>query len=129
MKYIVSQYGAGIAVGLANQEDAQEQINLAHNLFNTKCHESLLHGVLVFSSFKQFRKFLAFREFFSIRKQGTKNEFRTWREAFRRAAGIIDTSCIKENFMIGLINEKKHYYTNSSGINQQMIENETDYEC
>ena len=34
-KYIISLYGAGIAVGLLDKESAAEDINFSHHLFNT----------------------------------------------------------------------------------------------
>lgn len=123
MKYLISHYGAGIAVGLIEAESAQEDINLAHNLFNTTCHTSIFHGTLLFESVKQFRKFLAFKEFFDIRQRDIANEFRTWREAFRRASAVLRHSCKHENFMLQ-ISAANHKYHN---IGQ--YQDEIDYEC
>ena len=123
MKYLISHYGAGIAVGLAQSEGAQEDMNLAHNLFNSTVHESIFHGTILFDNIKQFRKFLAFKMFYIIRKNDTKNEYYTWRKAFRLADMSLREDCRKNNFMFQLTaaNNSKH---NIGGY-----QDETDYEC
>ena len=123
MKYLISHYGAGIAVGLIQEEGAREDINLAHNLFNSTVHESLFHGTILFESVKQFRKFLAFKEFFNSRQPNTKNEFVLWRNAFRKAKEVMANNCRQNNFMfqITAANNSKH--------NIGTYQDETDYEC
>lgn len=123
MKYLISHYGAGIAVGLIQEEGAREDINLAHNLFNSTVHESLFHGTILFESVKQFRKFLAFKEFFNSRQPNTKNEFVLWRNAFRKAKEVMANSCRQNNFMfqITAANNSKH--------NIGTYQDEIDYEC
>lgn len=123
MKYLISHYGAGIAVGLIQEEGAREDINLAHNLFNSTVHESLFHGTILFESVKQFRKFLAFKEFFKSRQPNTKNEFSLWRNAFRKAKEVMANNCRQNNFMfqVTAANNSKH--------NIGTYQDETDYEC
>ena len=123
MKYIISHYGAGIAVGLIQEDGAQEEINLAHNLFDSTIHESIFHGTILFDSVKQFKKFLAFKEFFAIREDSTKNEYSTWREAFRRVKEVMVNNCRHNNFMFQMTaaNDKKH--------NLGAYQDETDHEC
>ena len=122
-RYLISHYGAGIAVGLIQEEGAQEEINLAHNIFNSTVHESIFHGTILFDSVKQFRKFLAFKEFFNSRQPDTQNEFSLWRNAFRKAKEVMQNNCRQNNFMfqITAANNSKH---NIGGY-----QDETDYEC
>ena len=123
MKYLISQYGDGIAVGLTQEQGAQEDINLAHNLFNSYAHPSIFQGTILFDSLKQFRKFLAFKEFFKIRPNNTPNEFKVWREAFRRAAVVLKDNCRAENFMLQMT------VANNSKHNVGFYQDETDFEC
>ena len=123
MKYLISHYGAGIAVGLIQEEGAEEEINLAHNIFDSTVHESIFHGTILFDSVKQFRKFLAFKEFFNSRQPDTQNEFSLWRNAFNKAKEVMQNNCRQHNFMfqITAANNSKH---NIGGY-----QDETDYEC
>lgn len=122
-KYLISHYGAIYAVGLIQAEGAQEDMNLAHNLFNSTCHDSIFHGTILFDTLKQFKKFLAFKEFFAIRKPDTANEYSTWREAFRRAKRVMDEQCRANNFMFQMV------AANNKGHNLGNYQDETDYEC
>ena len=102
MKYLVYNYGLGIAVGLLEQEGATEEINLAHNLYDNNANYSLFHGCINFSSFKQFKRFLILKEYFKIceeNKQNKFNEYQFLRRAINRAKQLIKTNVLFHNFM------------------------------
>ncbi len=122
MNYLISHYGAGIAVGLIQEDGAQEDMTLAHNLFNSTVHESLFHGAILFDSVKQFRRFLAYKEFFKVRMGHiTKKEFSYWKYAFRKAREIMQTNCRQNNFMFQITAANSNY-------NLGEHQDETDYE-
>lgn len=71
MKYLISNYGSGISVGLLQSEGAEEDINLAHNLFNCNADLSLFHGSINFPSLRTFQRFLIYKKYLwicSVRK-------------------------------------------------------------
>lgn len=122
-KYAISHYGAGIAVGLLQEDGAQEDINLAHNLYDSTCHESIFHGTILFNSIKQFRRFLAFKVYHQLRVPFEKEEFSVWKEAFREARRVLREQCVANNFMIQMV------AANTSKHNIGSYQDETDYEC
>ena len=124
MKYLISNYGAGIAVGLIESEGAQEDMNLAHNIFNSLSHESIFHGTILFNNVKQFRRFLAYKEFYKVRGGiDTPQEFSYWKFAFRRAKEIMQNNCRRNNFMFQMT------AANNSRHNLGNYQDETDHEC
>jgi hypothetical protein len=55
MKYIVSQWGNGLSVGLIGTPDEVERDkNLAHNLFGAKSYDDLFNGRINFKSISIF---------------------------------------------------------------------------
>ena len=122
MKYIVSNYGAGVSVGLLDHNTAQLDINLAHNIFDSSVNEYLFHGSINFNCLKQFRRFLAFKEYYAIwddhweNKQANANNFRFWKQAFRRAKQILNNQVGFENFMSQMSANNNHY---NIGYHQQ----------
>jgi hypothetical protein len=63
MNYLISWYGQQICVGLLNKEGAEEEANLAHNLFKSHNNTYLFHGALNFKSTKEFWRFLILKEY------------------------------------------------------------------
>ena len=124
-KYLISHYGAGIAVGLTQEEGAEEDINLAHNLFNATCHETILQGTILFNSIKQFRRFLAYKYFFANRFPFEKNEFGLWRRAFRNARRVLKENCRADNFMLNMVAANTQYH----GQGEVGRSTEVDHEC
>ena len=62
MKYIVSQWGNGLSVGLIGTPDEVESDkNLAHNLFGAKSYDELFNGRINFKSIFYFYKFLLYK--------------------------------------------------------------------
>lgn len=62
MNYIVSNWGAGVSVGLAGTPDEVEtDANLAHNLFNAGFYDDLFNGRINFSSLEKFYRFLIYK--------------------------------------------------------------------
>jgi len=57
-KYIVARTARDILVGLTNEETAEEDINLAHNLFNSHVNHNYYHGVINFNTLNKFYRFL-----------------------------------------------------------------------
>ncbi len=103
MKYVISQYGIGFAVGLIQAEEAQTDMCLAQNLFDCHVDENIFHGAILFDSMKQIRRFLAYKEFYNARMGiNTPNEFPYWKYAFRRAKEILNNACQYQNFMFQL---------------------------
>jgi len=63
VNYLISWYGQHICVGLLNKEGAEQEANLAHNLFKSHNNEYLFHGALNFKSVKEFWRFLILKEY------------------------------------------------------------------
>ena len=62
MKYIVSQWGNGLSVGLIGTPDEVERDkNLAHNIFGAKSYDDLFNGRINFKSIFYFYKFLLYK--------------------------------------------------------------------
>jgi len=57
-KYIVARTARDILVGLTNEQTAEEDINLAHNLFNSHVNHNYYHGVINFNTLNKFYRFL-----------------------------------------------------------------------
>ena len=123
MNYVISHYGSGIAVGLTKEQGAEEDVNLAHNLFNSACHESIFHGTILFNSIKQFRRFLAYKTYFVLRMHNETDELGVWKESFREARRVINEQCIHNNFMFQVTK------SNSLRHNIGSYQDEVDFEC
>lgn len=125
MKYLISHYGAGIAVGLLEQEGAEEEINLAHNLYDNNANYSFFHGCINFSSFKQFKRFLILKEYFKVCDENKENkfcEYKFLRTAISRAKQLIKTNVSFHNFMSQIRISSPRY-------NIGTYQDEIDYEC
>ena len=68
-KYMISSYGADVAVGLLDSETAEEDINLSHNLFNTHVNYLYYNGVLNFNSLRKFYRYLINKNFLCFGNQ------------------------------------------------------------
>lgn len=126
MKYAISTYGPTTCVGLLQEQGAQEDINLSHNLFDTYCDEHLYHGVLHFKSPKQFLRFLAYKCYFQITGNtfNKEKDFGFLRQAYREAKQIIKTQCQKSNFMWLAAQQNKNAHHNVN-----FCAEEEDHEC
>jgi len=112
MKYLVSTYGLGISVALLENAGAEEEINLAHNLFNCYADYSLFHGTINFTSFKKFRRYLIYKNYFNVcdeNKDKPFNEFKFLREAVKRMKETIDSNVCFNNFMLQITASNNHY--------------------
>lgn len=131
MNYLISNYGAGISVALLDKQDSEEHINLAHNLFNSNADCHLFHGVINFSSFKQFKKLLIYKEYFKIwdeyfvrNKFGARlksKDISFIRRAIKRAKLIIESNVEYQNFMSQIRSGQSNY---STGFYQDEAEEE-----
>lgn len=115
MKYVVSNYGAGITVGLLDKETAEQDMNLAHNLFNVNSTEYLFHGSINFRTLKEFKRLLAFKEYYKQWENYWSNggkeysNLQFWKKAFRAANKELDTSVSYNNFMDQITASNNHY--------------------
>jgi len=98
MKYLISNYGTNIAVGLMDKETAEEDINLSHNFHNTYVNNNYYNGVLSFRSLAQFYRFLLNKEYLTSWQPN-----KTFREVLSRAKKKVQITLDKEvkyaNFM------------------------------
>lgn len=111
IKYLISQNGLGIAVGLiGDKQEAQETMTLAENIFGVNVADYLFSGLIFMRDFKQFKKFLILREYFKIwdrhftrnRVSGRRdksNVMQFTRRAIRQAKLVLDSSVDFEEYM------------------------------
>ena len=62
-KYIVSNNGLGIAVGVIGSTAAQDAI-LAENIYGCNISDNLFGSLIYMTSVKQFKQFLILKEYF-----------------------------------------------------------------
>lgn len=111
MKYIVSNNGIGIAVGVVG-ETAKEDAILAENIYGCNTSDHLFNSLIYMSSVKQFRKFLILKEYFKVwDKHWAANKeynnhlpippniYKFTKDAIKRAKQIMNSSVQYENFM------------------------------
>lgn len=66
MNYIVSNNGAGIAVGLiGDKEEAKQLAILAENLYNANTSDEYFSYLIYLPSFKKFKELLVMREYYN----------------------------------------------------------------
>ena len=111
MKYIISDNGLGIAVGLiGDQQEATEVRTLAENIFGINTNEDIFKGVLYMRDFKQFKKFLVLKEYFRFwslhftrdrvaGKMTQPNIMSLTKRAIKQAGLVLESSVQYENFM------------------------------
>ena len=98
MKYMISSYGADIAVGLLEKETAEEDINLAHNLSNSHVNNNYYNGVLNFNSLHSFYRFLI-NKYYLLYWRPDSTFRQTLRRASNKARNVIDNEVEFRNFM------------------------------
>lgn len=115
-KYIVSKNGTRIAVGIiGDKEQAQCDVNLAHNIFNSNDGEGMFSGLIFMESEKQFKRLLIWKEYFQVwdefwtknklkagKKKDKAMEFTFLKRAVKRATLIWESSVEREDFMLCL---------------------------
>lgn len=110
-KYIVSNNGLGIAVGVIG-ETAKEDAILAENIYGVNTADHLFDSLIYMPSIQQFRKFLILKEYFQVwDKHWAANQeynnhlplppnvYRFTKEAIKRAKQIMSSNVRYENFM------------------------------
>lgn len=108
-KYIVSSFIANIAVGLTDKATAGEDINLAHNLFNTHVNYNYFNGVLSFHSLKKFYRFLIYKNLFANYRPHVK--YRTQlKKATNIARQTINNDVLHQHFMPEIYQHEKTYH-------------------
>ena len=111
MKYIVSNNGLGIAVGVVG-ETAKEDATLAENIYGCNISDHLFGSLIYMASIKQFRKFLILKEYFKVwDKHWAANKeynnhlpippniYKFTKDAIKRAKQIMNSCVQYENFM------------------------------
>ena len=109
-KYIVSNNGLGIAVGVIG-ETAKEDATLAENIYGCNISDHLFNSLIYMASINQFKKFLILKEYFKVwdkhwaaNKEYNNhlpippNVYRFTKEAIKQAKDIM-LSVRYENFM------------------------------
>lgn len=111
MKYLISENGLGIAIGLiGEQQEAFENRTLAENIYNVETSENFFAGLIYMKSFRQFKKFLILKEYFRMwdlhwaknKVSGRRDKAQIGnftRRAIKQAKLIIESSVTHENFM------------------------------
>ena len=108
MKYMISSYVANIAVGLMDEETAQQDINLSHNLFNTNVNNNYFNGILSFNTLKKFYRFLIHKNLFADWGIDTKYSTQL-KEAANKARITINKEVGYRNFMIEISKSDETY--------------------
>jgi hypothetical protein len=109
MKYIISNYGLGIAVGLVGEE-AEMDATLAENLYDCNHSDMLFDRLMYMPSLKSFKNLLIMKEYFKIwDEHWTRNKIsgsnkapnimQFTRRAIRRAKLVLESNVSFENFM------------------------------
>jgi hypothetical protein len=66
VNYIISNNGAGIAVGLVgDKQEAECLANLAYNLYNANTSDEYFSHLIYLPSFKKFKELLVMREYYN----------------------------------------------------------------
>lgn len=111
MKYIISENGLGIAVGLVGEDqETQETMISAENILGVNTNTDIFKGVIYFRSIKQFKKFLVLREYLNMWQLHTRKNFITGnktvanilsltKRAIKQARLTMESSVEYENFM------------------------------
>jgi hypothetical protein len=118
-KYIVSNNGLGIAVGVTGKT-AKEDAILAENIYGVNVSDHLFDSLIYMPSFAMFRKFLILKEYYKVWDAHwaamplTKpNIYRFTRHAIRNAKRVIAASVTHENFMQSISCRNNEYSTGS----------------
>ena len=62
MRYVISQWGTGLSVGMIGRlEEVEADKNLANNIFGARSYDDLFNGRINFSSIFYFYKFLLYK--------------------------------------------------------------------
>jgi hypothetical protein len=125
MKYIVSNNGLGIAVGVVG-ETAKEDATLAENIYGCNISDHLFGSLIYMASIKQFRKFLILKEYFKVwDKHWAANKeynnhlpippniYKFTKDAIKRAKQIMNSCVQYENFMSVISSRNNEYQVGS----------------
>lgn len=110
-KYIVSNNGLGIAVGVTG-ETAAEDATLAENIYGCNTSDHLFGSLIYMHGVDQFKKFLILKEYFKVwDKHWAANKeynnhlptppniYRFTKKAIKQAKEIMSSNVRYENFM------------------------------
>ena len=95
---MVSVNARDIVVGLLDEETAEEDINLAHNLFNSHVNYNYYCGVINFNTLNKFYRYLIDKHFLMV-WQPNKTFRETLKTATNMARSVIDNDVCFRNFM------------------------------
>ena len=108
-KYMISINARDIVVGLLDKETAEEDINLAHNLFDSHVNYNYYCGVVNFNTLKKFYRFLINKHFLML-WQPNKTFREVLREASNMARNTINNNVQFRNFMPQIYQHEKTYH-------------------
>ena len=124
-KYIVSNNGLGIAVGVTG-ETAKEDATLAENIYGCNTSDHLFGSLIYLSDINKFRKFLILKEYFKVwskhwaankeyddHLQMPSNVYRFTKCAIKQAKKIISSNVRYENFMSQISARNNEYQIGS----------------
>lgn len=117
--YLISNYGAGITVGITGPNAEQDAI-LAENIYGCNYTDELFDVIVHMPSVETFKKFLILKEYFKIwdehftrnkvagsRKCGNVMQFT--RRAIKRAKLVMDGQVKYENYMSRISSRNNEY--------------------
>lgn len=97
-KYMVSVNARDIVVGLLDEETAEQDINLSHNLFNSHVNYNYYHGVINFNTLGKFYRFLI-NKYYLMYWEPNKTFRQLLKKATNKARQVLDTEVQHRNFM------------------------------
>ena len=95
---MVSVNARDIVVGLLDEETAEQDINLSHNLFNSHVNYNYYHGVINFNTLGKFYRFLI-NKYYLMYWQPNKTFRQLLKKATNKARQVLDTEVGYRNFM------------------------------
>lgn len=107
MKYVVSQWGNGLSIGMIGRpEEIEVDKNMAHNIFGVKFYDDMFNGRMNFNCIFKFYKFLIYKHAIPF-----MDEHRcSLRSAIARTRSEIKKhTIVKNNFMHQLRNLPVQY--------------------
>lgn len=118
-KYIVSNNGLGIAVGVVGST-AKEDATLAENIYGSNTSDHLFNSLIYMANRGQFKKFLILKEYYKAwdnhwaankerEIQVAPNVYQFTKAAIKRAKEIIVSDVRDENFMSAISCRNNEY--------------------
>jgi hypothetical protein len=98
MKYIISQHGTQLAVALLDEQTAEQDINLSHNILNINANHSFYNGVLNFPSIQSFYRYLI-NKYYLLYWNSGETSLQILRRASNKTRQVLKHEVKYRNFM------------------------------